>query len=62
MGFDYLAVDFSSIPYREMPLCDPTSLGSSLLLRNTWIDRHVSFLAVVSVPFGEMSRDVMESL
>ena len=56
MGFEYLVVNFSSTPYREMPLCYPTSHGSSLLLRR------VSFLAAVSVPFGEMSRDVMESL
>ena len=31
----------------------PPSLGSSLLLRNTWIDRHVSFFAPVSVPMGK---------
>lgn len=29
---------------------------------DTLVDRRVSFLAAVSVPFGEMSRDVMESL
>ena len=31
----------------------PLSLGSSLLLRNTWIDRHVSLFAPVSVPTGK---------
>ena len=31
----------------------PLSLGSSLLLRNTWIDRHVSFFAPVSIPTGK---------
>ena len=37
MGFDYLVVNFSSTPHKEMPLCDPTSHGSSLLLRTHWL-------------------------
>src|SRR3989337_3911426 len=42
-----------AFPTGKCLLVLPLSHGSLLLLRNTWIDRHVSFFAPVSVPSGK---------
>ena len=44
-GIQHLVICFGSLPYREIP--------PSASIRNTWIDRHVSFFAPVSVPMGK---------